>query len=190
MLPRFIEKYPGVDITLLDDNSRSIERMIVAEEVDFGICSCTSTDDRLTFEALMQDEYGLVCNTAHPVARRKSMTWQEIASLPLLGSAAHHQLMHYPQAPELAEPRVFISNMMSLLSMLDRGLGIALLAALAIPPYYADRLRFVPLTGPRIKRDLGILRLTKRSFSAPALSLLALIEEHVAATLPELAIPA
>jgi DNA-binding transcriptional LysR family regulator len=190
VLPRFVEQYPGVDITLLDDNSRNIERMVAAEEVDFGICSHVSTDNRFAFEHIIRDEYGVVCHAGHPLAKRKRMTWTEIANMPLLGSAAHHQLKEFPDAPALAEPRIFISNMMSLLSMLDRGLGVSVLAALAIPPYYADRLHFVALSEPQITRRLGILRLTRRSFSVPAMSLLTLIREHVAATMPDLAVTA
>jgi DNA-binding transcriptional LysR family regulator len=179
VLSRFIAAYPGVEIALLDDNSPRIERMILAEEVDFGICSALSVDAQLSFEPLMQDQYGLVCGPGHPLARRKRVTWAEIADLPLLGSVAHEQLKFYPEAPMLAEPRVFLSNMTSLLSLLDRGVGAAVLAALAIPPNYADRLRFVPLTQPAIKRDLGILRLSNRVLSAPASNMLELIRRQV-----------
>jgi DNA-binding transcriptional LysR family regulator len=190
VLSRFTENFPGVDIALLDDNSKEIERMIVAEEVDFGICSCVSVNDQLTFEPLMQDRYGLVCSAANPIAQRTRITWDEVAAMPLLGSVAHQQILQYPDAPGLAEPHIFISNMMSLLSMLDRGIGVAVLAALAIPPYYADRLSFVPLSEPTIKRVVGIRRLAKRSLSPPVSNMLTLLKQHVATTLPALAVPA
>lgn len=190
VLTRFVEQYPGVDIALLDDNSRNIERMVAEEEVDFGICSHVSTDSRFAFEHIIRDRYGVVCHAGHPLASRTEISWAEISNMPLLGSAAHHQLKDFPDAPALAEPRIFISNMMSLLAMLDRGLGITVLAELAVPPYYAERLQFVPLSGPPITRRLGVLRLAKRSFSAPAGSLLAMIRAHIAATMPDLAVPA
>ncbi len=179
VLPQLLSAYPGVDVTLLDDNSRGVERMVLAEEADFGICSHFVEDGRLTAQPLMQDEYGLVMPAAHPLARRRSLTWAEVAALPLLGSAAHHQLQYYSQAPTLPKPRVFISNMISLLSLLEEGVGVAVLARLAIPPHYREQLRFVPIASPRIERSLVLLSLAKRSLAAPARHLIDLIRAKI-----------
>jgi len=175
VLPQFIGIYPGVDLRLLDDNSRSIERMVLAEEADFGICSHFVEDGRLTADLIMEDEYGLVVNATHPLARRRSLRWDEVMTLPLLGSAAHQQLAYYADAPSLPTPHVFISNMISLLSLLERGIGAAVLARLAIPPHYEGQLRFVPIVSPRIQRKLVLLKLAKRSLSVPARHLVDLI---------------
>ncbi|WP_158219232.1 MULTISPECIES: LysR substrate-binding domain-containing protein [unclassified Achromobacter] len=175
VLPQFIDIYPGVDLRLLDDNSRSIERMVLAEEADFGICSHFVEDGRLTADLIMEDEYGLVVNATHPLARRRSLRWNEVMTLPLLGSAAHQQLAYYADAPSLPTPHVFISNMISLLSLLERGMGAAVLARLAIPPHYEGQLRFVPIVAPRIQRKLVLLKLAKRSLSVPARHLVDLI---------------
>lgn len=179
ILARFTDAYPQVDITLLDDNSRSIERMVLAEEADCGICSHFVEDARLSADLILHDEFGLVVNAAHPLARHRSLTWDEVIAQPLLGSAAHQQLeAYYPEAPSLPKPQVFISNMISLLSLLERGMGAAVLARLAIPPHSENQLCFVPITSPRIERKLVLLRLAKRSLSIPARHLIELIKSE------------
>ncbi|WZB66668.1 LysR substrate-binding domain-containing protein [Achromobacter xylosoxidans] len=101
------------------------------------------------------------------LAGRKSVTWREIAGLPLVGTVAHRQLADYPQAAFMMERQVFVSNMMSLLAMLERGVGVTVLARLGVPPD-SPGLVFVPLARPRIERELGITRLAGRHLSPAA----------------------
>ncbi|EFF77256.1 LysR substrate-binding domain-containing protein, partial [Achromobacter piechaudii] len=61
----------------------------------------------------------------------------------------------------------FVSNMMSLLAMLERGVGVTVLARLGVPPD-SPGLAFVPLSRPRIERELGITKLAGRSLSPAA----------------------
>jgi DNA-binding transcriptional LysR family regulator len=116
---------------------------------------------------LLRDAFGLVCHRGHPLARRKSVTWREIEDLPLVGTIAHRQLAGYPQAAFMLDRQVFVSNMMSLLAMLERGVGVTVLARLGVPPD-SRGLAFVPLSAPRIERELGITRLAGRSLSPAA----------------------
>ncbi|GAA4337779.1 LysR family transcriptional regulator [Pigmentiphaga soli] len=183
VLERFSRTHPNASVTQLDDTSINIERMVLAQDVDFGICGHVSDNAELAFEPLFQDSYGLVCSVDHPVARLGQATWDEAAQMPLIGSAASAQLaLEYPRLPALAEPHFHVSNMTSLLSTLDRGVGAAILALQAIPPCYAGRLAFVPLQAPVLTRTIGVLRLKKRSLPPPAAILLDTIrwylEEH------------
>lgn len=167
LVAAYRERYPAVALRLFDDNSEGVERMVLAGEVELGVCSPVSRDRRLAFEPLLRDAFGLVCHRGHPLAGRKSVTWREIAGLPLVGTVAHRQLADYPQAAFMMERQVFVSNMMSLLAMLERGVGVTVLARLGVPPD-SPGLVFVPLARPRIERELGITRLAGRSLSPAA----------------------
>lgn len=181
-LPELVETYraehPQVSLRLFDDNSEGVERMVLAGEVELGVCSPVTHDKRLVFEPLMRDTFGLVCHRGHSLAGRTSVTWKQIAGLPLVGTVAHRQLAAYPQQAELlAHRQVFVSNMLTLLSMLERGVGVTVLARMGVPPDYASRLAFVPLARPRIERELGIMRLDRRTLSPPAQSMQALLRQ-------------
>lgn len=164
LVAAYRERYPAVALRLFDDNSAGVERMVLAGEVELGVCSPVSRDRRLSFEPLLRDAFGLVCHRGHPLADRECVTWREIAGLSLVGTVAHRQLADYPQAAFMLERQVFVSNMMSLLAMLERGVGVTVLARLGVPPD-SSGLAFVPLVRPRIERELGILRLAGRSLS-------------------------
>ncbi|MDQ8035275.1 MAG: LysR family transcriptional regulator [Bordetella sp.] len=162
LVARYRARFPGVRLRLYDDNSEGVERMVLAGEAELAVCSRVSQDPRLHFEPLLRDAFGLVCHAGHPLARRKSLAWAEIAPLPLVGTVAHRP--------------VFVSNMMSLLAMLARGEGVTVLARLGVPPDSA--LAFVPLRAPRIERELGLCWLAGQTLSPAAMQMAELLRAH------------
>lgn len=187
VIPKFSQQFPSVEISLLDDNSKNIETMVLSSRVDFGLCSFGLDDPRLHFEPLMQDRYGIICAKHHAIARRKQLRWNELGQLPLIGSVALEQLKKTPELSALPEPKVRVWNMMSLLAMIEKGNGVTILGALTIPPSYSDRIAFVPITGPILPRELGILRLARKSLSLPSIEIISLIRAHIKDTLPSFA---
>lgn len=167
LVAHYSAEHPGVSMRLFDDNSETIERMVLTGQVELAVCSPVNPDKRLRFEPLIHDDFGLVCHRDHALANRGSVTWREISTLPLIGTVAHRQLAHVPQAAFLMSRPLFVSNMMSLLAMLKRGVGVTVLARLGLPPD-APELRFVPLTRPKVQRTLGMMRLAQRSLSPAA----------------------
>jgi DNA-binding transcriptional LysR family regulator len=187
VLPAFLEKFPQVGVSLLDDNSSNIEAMVLNSRVDFGVCSVRTEDPQLIFEPLIQDRYGIICARNHPLAKRKNLKWKELSGLPLIGSVAFELLKKAPAMSMLPEPKVRVWNMMSLLAMIEANRGVTILATLTIPPSYTDRIAFVPITGPIAPRKVGILRLAGRTLSVPSLEMIALIRAHVQARMSEYA---
>lgn len=173
-MPHLIEvyraRYPGVMLNVYDDNSEGVEQMILRGQVELGVCSVVSGDKRLSFTPLFEDEFGLVCHRTHPLANRSSLTWSEIADLPHIGTVAHKQLVSHKPAAFLLNRPFYVSNMISMLAMLSRNMGVTVLARLGVPPD-RDDLAFVPLLRPSIKRCLGVMRLAHTTLS-PAASLM------------------
>jgi DNA-binding transcriptional LysR family regulator len=182
-IPALIAEYrhahPGVALRLYDDNSEGVERMVLSGQVELGVCSPVLRDKRLAFEPLWRDAFGLICQREHALARRTSVTWKEISTLPLIGTVAHQQLAGYPQAAFMLNRPFFVSNMMSLLAMLERGVGVTVLARLVMPPEMRE-LVFVPLVRPRIERHLGITRLAGRTLSPAGAGMEALLRASAA----------
>lgn len=159
LVEQFRAQYPHIALRIQDDNSEGVERMVLDGQVDLGMCSEVSHDPRLKFTPLLEDTFGLVCHRDHLLSTRKSVTWQQIAALPnIIGTVAHRQLEGHPQAAFLRHPEFFVSNMLSLIAMLARGMGVTVLARLGVPPD-RDDLVFVPLRKPSINRRLGIMQL-------------------------------
>jgi len=178
LVPEFVKKFPDVSIRLVDDNSANIEKLVLANSIDFGICSRVTDDDRLAFESLSHDVFGLVCRHDHPLAKRATIDWKALEGLPLVGTTTHLSLRGHAQAAPLQRPAMYVENMTALLSLLDRGQCLTVLPALAVPPY-ATGLAFVPLRNPTIKREIGILSMRGRAFAPPAATMRAMLQSRL-----------
>ncbi|ALM83515.1 LysR family transcriptional regulator [Bordetella sp. N] len=182
LVSRYREQYPNVALRLLDDNSINITRMVLAGEVDFGVTAGTSADKGLTFEPLITDAFGLVCRHDHALARKKSLRWEQLEGLTLIGTTAHGGLTDRECAEPVRRCALYASNMISLLSMIERGVGVTVLAKYGLPPWM-DQLVFVPLTEPRVERTLGMLCRADRSLSPAAAAMHGLMKDCFAGRL-------
>lgn len=176
IVERFLREHPQVSIRLLDDNTENVGRMVLSGKVDFGLSSLVE-DPQLEYSVLMRDEFGLVCRKDHPLAGRRSLRWRELEGLRLAAVTAHRQLGDTPQRSQAAQTSLRTSNMLSLLSLLERGVAQAVLARLALPRMVPG-LAFVPLVAPRRYREFGLLKVKDRSLSPAARAIVRLIEEH------------
>ncbi|MGD9943009.1 MAG: LysR family transcriptional regulator [Burkholderiaceae bacterium] len=176
-MTRYTKRAPGVAVQLMDDNTPGIQAMVLEGTIDFGLCGEGSGDRRLQFEVLMRDRVGLICRPDHPLARRRTVTWTELAGLPLIATVVNDPLIrHYPQAAALDGQRLFVAHLGTLLNLIEAGVGLAVLPELSMK-IAEKRLRFVPLVRPAAYRSLGILRLKGQQLSPAADAMRALLIE-------------
>lgn len=179
LVREYSERFPHISLRLLDDNSINITRMVLAGEVDFGVTAGGPLDKRLMLEPLVTDVFGLVLRRDHPLAKRKTLRWEEIDGLPLVGTTAHGGLAGRSEAEPLRRCTIYASNMISLLSTIEQGVGITVLARLGLLPWM-DNLVCVPLARPRVERTLGILRMAARGLSPAAEAMPRLMQDYAA----------
>lgn len=180
LVQRFMAEHPDVTVRMCDDNSENVLRMVLAGEVDFGLCSAIGEDPRLSMTPLVENRFGFVCRRDHPWAARRSLTWAELDDQPLIWTTAHRQITHAPALRTLARARLRTDNILSLLALLSQGVGVTVLGELAIPPD-ATGLAFVPLTSPRLCRSMSLMRLAERTPGPAAAILIGMLVEHAAA---------
>lgn len=166
----FMRDHPDVDLHLRDSNSQSIEAMVLAGEVDLGICSPVEADSRLQLTPLMEDPFGFVCRPDHPLAARRSLSWSSLSGLPLLGTTAHRQLDDPRAVQALSRAQLNTEGILTLLGLLREGVGVTVLPKIAVPRD-AGSLVFIPLTAPRLTRRVYVMRLRERTPS-PAASIM------------------
>jgi DNA-binding transcriptional LysR family regulator len=119
---------------------------------------------------------GLVCRSEHPLAERRSVRWSELGGLKIASTTAHRQLGDTPERALLKGKSLEVSNMLTLLSLLEQGVAQTVLPALALPRMISG-LTFIPLAAPRRQREIGILRVRDRSLSPTALVVAGMITE-------------
>ncbi len=184
LLQAYRQQFPNVMLNVYDDNSEGVEKMLLRGQVELGICSVVSQDRALAFQPLFDDDFGLVCHRSHPAAQHASLAWEDVSTLPLIGTVAHKQLRAWPEAAILHDRPLYVANMLTLLAMLRRNLGVTVLARLGVPPEQDD-LVFVPLVQPRIRRTLGLRTLADAALSPAASQMVSLLLQALADAGPQ-----
>lgn len=169
-LASFIAEYPSININLHDENAEFVCRMVANGEVDLGISSLWAQDDHLSYTHLFEDSIGVVLHRDHPLAFRNSLQWQELKNERFIANGTSRLLKNTAAASLVDNNDFYISNMISLLAMLEAGSGITTLPRLAFP-IDNQKLCFVPLREPMLVRRIGIIKLANRSLSPSAQAL-------------------
>ena len=176
ILSRFIADAPDLHISFFDDNAAAVLNMVEQQQVDFGIASAWRSDEHSdkTFTPIWQDHVGVVCRHDHPLAEQAEVHWQSLNEHRLISNGTSRLLEGTDAEALLGSSQFYVSNMISLIAMLEAGLGITTLPRFAFP---RDNplLTFIPLTTPEVVRHLGVVKLINKSLSPAAEALVAFI---------------
>ncbi|MFK0572046.1 LysR family transcriptional regulator [Endozoicomonas sp.] len=180
ILVRFVAEAPDLHISFYDDNSNAVLKMVEKQQVDFGICNQFPPNEHADkqFTPIWKDHIGVVCPKDHAIAKKDNLHWQELCEHRLINNGTSQLLQNTEAASLLQDSQFYISNMISLVAMLEAGMGITTLPRYAFPDGN-KKLCFVPLTSPDILRCTGIVQLSHKSLSPPAQALINVILDVV-----------
>lgn len=187
MLPRFIREFcvghPGVKVELHDVAEDEVPRMVSAGEVDFGIGTIPEGQPDLSAHRLSSDAFVIVMPPSHPLARRRELTWEDVAKLPVIGPHRGNPIRDCLDAA-LATRGISLSRVhevflpLTMVGMVDAGLGIAVMSTAVTRLTSALGLVTVMPQDPVISRDISLLMHADRSLSPPAQSFRDLLMRH------------
>ncbi len=187
VIAKFNAAYPNISVAVSDSGAQAVQRRLLAAEADFGIASRWADDPALEFRPLICDRFGVVCRRDHPFGRMKSrLTWKRLQDERHIGLAVdtgiRTTLQSTPGLPAmLRTPHLEVSSTGSLHAMLDAGLGIAVLPALAAHMKPLSQFAFRELAGPRIEREICVITRRGRVLSPAARSMLDTVNAHLQA---------
>ena len=172
LLTEFVADSPDLHISFFDDNSEAVLRKVEKKQVDIGIASLPHEHEHadINFTPIWQDQIGLVCPINHPLAEAEDIHWKELRKHRLIRNGTSRLLEGTEAEPLLKDSQFLISNMLSLIAMIEVGLGVTTLPWFAFPKEN-HKLRFIPMTTPKIIRQIGIVRLNNKSLSPAASAL-------------------
>lgn len=179
LLSKFILDVPELHISFYDDNSEAVLRKVEKKQVDLGIASLPHEHEHeeITFTPIWQDQLGVVCQEDHALAQATEIHWKELRKQRLIRNGTSRLLENTEAEPLLNDSQFLISNMLSLIAMLEAGLGITTLPWFAFPKDNT-KLRFIPLTTPNVIRHIGLVQLKNKSLSPAAEALASFILKH------------
>jgi len=163
VLNQFLRRYPSLEIVLHDGPADVVADMVRTGGVEFGVSSLWGEADDLEFGPLVEDEVGVVCHHTHPLADANSLQWQDLIGQAMIRNGTSRLLETTPAENLLPDSRIYISEMISIVAMLETGTAYTTLPRLAFQDSVST-LRFIPLKNPAVKREIGII--TRRGVTA------------------------
>ena len=174
LIREFSEKYPAVQFTLYNETADNIKDRLDKGLVDIGLLLEPIDVTKYDYVRLaQQDTWGLLVRDDHPLAKKTSLTAEDVASCPLLLPLRENiraEILHWlgREEKELRIP-LFYTLLSNAALMVAEGLGCAFCMDGALAIRSDPRLRFLPLEPRRMTHS--VLAWKKNHLFSPAPSL-------------------
>jgi DNA-binding transcriptional LysR family regulator len=175
---------PEIEFVLLDRIQQDVLDSVRAGEVDFGVVVEPHGTDDLHCEAILDDPFCLVMPPGHRLAARASVRWAALDGEPLVlldHASGSRRLIDEALAAHGAhcEVRQQVGHPTTVFRMVEQGIGISVMPALAMPPMSLPALVVRPLL-PKIKRSIMLVHRRNRAPSPLAQRVWRLIRDETA----------
>lgn len=192
LLPRFfpqlMEKYPELDIRVVEMKTQYIQQALHAGEIDAAIIASRLEDLSLPEEALFYENfYGYVSRKEplfkHEVIRTSDITGERLWLLDE-GHCFRDQLVRFCQmeAVKISQMAYRLGSVETFMRMVESGKGITFIPELAVAQLSEEQLKLVrPFAIPRPTRQVVLV--TNKDFVRH--SLLRVLKEEIQASVPK-----
>jgi len=168
----FRERHPRVLVRIIEEGADEVLASVKHGEADLAVNYIGMQDPEVEFAPLLKEPYVLACPADHPLARRRSLPWHELAGYPLarVSHASRNRLLidqALAELPPLPRPIIEVRHVSTLIGLVESGLALAVVPRLTLPRAPASVVG-VKLEQPAIGRTIAIVRRSGRSLSPAA----------------------
>ncbi len=177
MLPRLMADYakkrPKVVMRLIDCPVEALVDRVATRDVDLAIGPDRPVGPEVERVVLYPSPWVVWCAPHHPFARKKSLTWNDLASAHLVAAGRDHEIhlstiFRQLPSPLRVAPSQVVDNVSSALGLAAAGLCYtitpAYVQALALPLGLVMR----EITSPVVQREMSLFRPADRTLSPAA----------------------
>lgn len=192
-LPRLLEElkiaHPKLEVQIMTGTAGQILRGIEAQTLDIALISEPTAESvkagRLLCRRLFQEEFVLVVNREHPLAKRQSISEQDIAALRFIGFPKDSRLRDHTDRVLLAltdAPRIDLEleNEEAVVKMVELGFGAGFIARRRAE---REDLHVLSLPGPQVRLTI-VAAYAAQTQSKPLRSFVELCLKHAQALEP------
>lgn len=178
----YARRYPTNRVRILDHSSSGVAAAVLRREAEFGINMQAPGHPELASIPLLQDRLVLVCRDDHPLARRRSLAWKALERFAvILPGHESGNRPHLDMALERHEIRLQahyeVQRSSTAVGMVAKGVGIAVVPALAVQADAYPGLRIIALVQPVVSRTLVLLSRIKAHLTPAAQALYDLLRD-------------
>jgi len=173
VVQRFRGEYPRVRVKVVDAGANEVLGAVVRGEADFGLNFIGGEEPDIHFRPLHEERFVLACRRDHPLARRRRVAWADLAGhdfVDVAQSSGNRLLIDQALSGLAARPVSVCEaqHVTTLLGLVEAGLGVAAVPALAMPGADHPMLAGVPLDTPVVTRRVGLIRRAGRTLPPAA----------------------
>ena len=177
-------QYPDIRVLLRDQPQQLVLNSVRNAEVDFGIVIDPGENTDLDCEPILHEPFLMMCREDHPLAALPEVKWQALngqklvlqdyasGSRILIDGALKAQKVKAEIVQEIGHPA-------TLFPMVEAGIGISVIPALALPGPEGSKLVVKSLV-PEINRVLMLVKRKNRSLSPAAQAIWQVVKEQAA----------
>ncbi len=185
VLPAFHAAHPGVEIVVQEDTTAQLLSLVAACELDLAIASLPLRDARFHSETLFSEELRLALPPGHPLIARRSIRATDLADERFIlmkeGHCLGDQVLEFCSRRDVQPGiRCRSTQIETIRTLVDAGMGISLIPAMACPTESALQPRYRRLAAPAPQRTVVACWLDTRPPGRAGLALL----KHLRAAAP------
>jgi len=187
LLPRIVaahvRAHPGIRVSIVDVRTDQIVDKVRSGEADMGVGTFAGAEPGIEHERLMSDSLMVFARRRSAVARRRTVRWQDIAGEQLVALTRESGLralveMGYGTMGRPARPAYEVTQVATAIALVEAGLGIAVLPAIASVFAHDRGVVRRPLLDPKIERDISIIKAAGRALTPAADGFAQLLRER------------
>lgn len=180
LLAQFHRLHPEINILLEDIVMERVLQAVLEGRVELGISFRPDDPAGLEFVPCGGDRFVAVLPPGHPLAKRKSLRWAELATEPFIamnrGSAVRRWTDQAFARGGKAVRLLCETNQLSTIGQLVKvKLGVSAVPSLCEGQMRDCGLKCLPLSGPVVGQEVGALFKSREALSAPAKAFLDLL---------------
>ena len=183
VLSGFNDRYPKIQVRLLDDTGDRIAEHVKSGDAEFGVDMEHAADPDLSFEPLLTEPYVVACRPTHPLAGSNPIEWEDMQNhrLAVLGAASG--IGRQLDAANRSGQWLFeVQHLSTLMGLIGDGRVAGIVPALVLGAHRGADLVSRPLADQGASRRIGVIRRRGAAMSPAARSLL----DHVRRELRQL----
>ena len=177
-------KHPDNRIRILDVHANEVLQAVLRGEAEFGLTLSGPEEPEIETEALFGDPFVLACHRNHPLAKRKSVKWAELAAHRVITvgrMSGNRALLDFGLPGNLPQQRWTYEVQHSFstgLGLVEAGIGVIAVPMLALAGKKDSRLVSRPLVEPKLTRTLAVIRRRGVTLSPAAQEFLAMLKRR------------
>lgn len=178
----YCSKYPSVQMTIYRNFSYKIVQKLESGAIDVGIVTLPVKSPNLKAHAIFRDRLMLMVAAANPLASRKSVTAEDVASQPLILPTHGYtrQLMDKLLRPFAGhvQVRMELASVGVIKSFVAANIGVTLLSeSFARDEVRSGRVKLIPLRDAELWRELGLVYRANRTHTRAVSTFIAIVRE-------------